>query len=397
MQDQVTVISGFHYKTEEPVTVRIEHGIIQDIRQDHAEEARGSLPWIGPGLVDLQINGYNGWDFNTIPMKERAIENVTRALWKVGVTSYCPTVITNGDDELKQALSSIASACNTDPLSNEGVAGIHLEGPFISPEDGPRGAHSKNYTKAPDWSLFQRWQEAAEGRIRIITLSPEWPGTTRFIEKCVEHGVTVSIGHTAATEEQIADAVNAGARMSTHLGNGAHLSLPRHPNYIWEQLAQDDLSACVIADGFHLPDSVLKVVLRTKGNRAMLVSDAVYLSGMEPGAYTNHIGGNVVLTPEGRLHIAQNPKLLAGSVQMLPSGIHHLVRRGLVPLFEAWEMASIRPSTFMGLPSQDGLTIGAPADLVVFERDEQGISILQSYKNGKKVYGLNVKKGREKS
>jgi N-acetylglucosamine-6-phosphate deacetylase len=385
MQDKVTVISGFHYKTEEPVTIRVEDGIIKDIRRNTAEEAQDFLPWIGPGLVDLQINGYNGWDFNTIPIEEGSIEHATRALWKEGITSYYPTVITNGDDELKQAVHSIASACNMDSISNEGVAGIHLEGPFISAEDGPRGAHGKIYTKAPNWSLFQRWQEAAEGRIRIITLSPEWPGTTRFIEKCVEQGVIVSIGHMAATEEQIVEAVKAGARMSTHLGNGAHLSLPRHPNYIWEQLAQDDLSACVIADGFHLPDSVLKVVLRTKGKRAMLVSDAVYLSGMEPGEYENHIGGKVVLTPEGRLYIAQNPKLLAGSVQMLPWGIDHLVRRGLASLSEAWEMASIRPSTFMGLPSEKGLTVGAPADLVVFERDEQGISILQTYKSGKKV------------
>ncbi|MFC5648206.1 N-acetylglucosamine-6-phosphate deacetylase [Paenibacillus solisilvae] len=388
MQENVTVISGVHYKTGEPVTISVEDGIIKGIRQQSPEDADHSLPLIGPGLVDLQINGYSGTDFNTVPLQDRTVEKVTRALWKEGVTSYYPTVITNGDDEICQALQTIAHACKSDSVSDAGVAGIHLEGPFISKEDGPRGAHGASYVKAPNWSLFQRWQEAAEGRIKIITLSPEWPEAARFIERCVEQGVTVSIGHTAATEEQIAEAVRAGARMSTHLGNGAHLTLPRHPNYLWEQLSQDGLAACVIADGFHLPDSVLKVVLRTKGERALLVSDAVYLSGMEPGAYKSHIGGSIVLTPEGRLHIADNPKLLAGSVQLLPHAIYHLVRRGLAGLGEAWDMASVRPAAFMDLPSQQGLAVGAPADLVVFVQAENRIFIQQTYKAGKQVFSV---------
>ncbi|MCZ8512730.1 amidohydrolase family protein [Paenibacillus filicis] len=386
MQEKVTVITGIHYRTEQSVSLYLEDGRIKEIVPLPAERSGSALPWIGPGLVDLQINGYGGADFNTIPLPEGTVERATRALWQEGVTSYYPTVITNGDEEIEQALRTIARACASDRVSAAAVAGIHLEGPFISCEDGPRGAHSASYVKAPDWELFERWQEAAEGRIRIVTLSPEWPDAVRFIERCAAQGVTVSIGHTSATEEQIAEAVQAGARMSTHLGNGAHLALPRHPNYIWSQLAQDGLSACVIADGFHLPDPVLKVVFRTKGERAMIVSDAVYLSGMAPGAYESHIGGKVVLTPEGRLHLAENPSLLAGSVQLLPSGIHHLASRGLASFAEAWEMASVRPSAFMGLTAQRGLEVGAAADLVLFDRDDQGISIRHTYKAGQKVF-----------
>ena len=144
---------------------------------------------------------------------------------------------------------------------------------------------------------------------------------TGFIEKCAGAGVTVSIGHTGASPEQIREAVKAGATMSTHLGNGAHVQLRRHPNYLWEQLAHDELSACIIADGFHLPDAVMKVFLRVKGPRAMLVSDAVYLSGLAPGTYETHIGGKVVLTPEGRLHLAGNPDLLAGATETLAGGV----------------------------------------------------------------------------
>jgi N-acetylglucosamine-6-phosphate deacetylase len=190
-----------------------------DIERDRMESKDESLPWIAPGLVDLQINGYHGVDFNTIPIEMGSVEKVTRALWQEGVTSYYPTVITNGDESIEKALLSITEACSHDPVSNHGVAGIHLEGPFISPEDGPRGAHNRIYTKAPDWSLFQKWQEAAQGKIKIINLSPEWPESFVFIEKCVKQGVVVSIGHTAASAEQISKAVKAGAILSTHLGN----------------------------------------------------------------------------------------------------------------------------------------------------------------------------------
>jgi len=162
--------------------------------------------------------------------------------------------------------------------------------------------------------------------------------------------------------------------------------LPRHPNYIWEQLAQDSLSSCVIADGFHLPDQVLKVVLKVKGKQALLVSDAVSLSGLEAGTYTTHIGGQVVLTPQGRLHLADNEKILAGSAQMLLAGIEHLTERGLTEFAEAWDMASVRPASAMKLPAAGGLQAGAPADLVLFRREGSRIEVEQTIKNGEPVY-----------
>lgn len=391
MNTKQTNIKGIHFQTGESIELSIDNGIITDI-QASPNLSNQALPFIGPGLVDLQINGYNGFDFNTLPLKNGLVQNVTQALWREGVTTYFPTVITNSDTLIEAAMLSIAQACSENDFVEKGIAGIHLEGPFISAEDGPRGAHDKAFVKAPDWELFNRWQTASGGRIKILTLSPEWPDAVNFIAKCVESGVTVSIGHTAATPEQIREAVAAGARMSTHLGNGAHLILPRHPNYIWEQLAEDSLWSCVIADGFHLPDSVLKVVFRTKGHQAMLVSDAVFLSGMEPGEYEIYIGGKVVLTPEGKLHLADNPKLLAGSVQMLPWGIDHAVQFGLANLSEAWEMASIRPSLFMDLPTKRGIAVGAPADVVVFERSKGKIKISQTYKSGELVYQMDLER-----
>lgn len=383
-------LKALHYETEQPVMIEFEQGRIARISGAEADQQeRESLPYAAPGLVDLQINGYAGDDFNQFPLSGTAIEGAVRKLWREGVTAFYPTIVTNSPESILDAMKAIRLACESDQAVSSGIAGIHLEGPFISPEDGARGAHHKAYVRKPDWELFSRWQEASGGRISIVTLSPEWEGSGAFIRRCTDSGVTVSIGHTSATSEQIREAVACGARMSTHFGNGAHLMQPRHPNYLWEQLAQDDLWCCVIADGFHLPDQVLKVVMKVKGARTLLVSDAVYLSGLPAGEYTTHIGGRVVLSPEGRLYLAEQEQLLAGSAQMLAWGIEKLTSSGLADLGTAWNMASIGPAGFMGLPVAEGLSEGSPADLVLFKRESGKLSVERTYKSGHLVYSSN--------
>jgi len=349
---------------------------------------------VAPGFVDLQINGYGGFDVNEQPLGEETLSQMIRAIWREGVTTCFPTVITNSPEAILATMKAIARSCERDQVVAEGMGGIHLEGPFISPEDGPRGAHSREFVRAPDWGMFCDWQEASGGRIRLITLSPEWPGSVEFISRCVESGVKVSIGHTAATPGQIAGAARAGARLSTHLGNAAHLVLPRHPNYIWEQLAQDELWATMIADGFHLPDQVLKVVMKVKRDRAMLVSDAVALCGMPAGEYTTPVGGKVVLTAEGRLHLKENEKLLAGSARMLLHGVDYLSNHELANHEDAWHMASELPAKFMGLEVAAGVVLGAPADLVLFDRIDERTVIEATYKSGRLVYERDRSSGR---
>lgn len=346
----------------------------------------GGRRYVGPGLVDLQINGFRGLDFNTLPLAAELPGKATRELWSEGVTSYLATLITNSPEAIEEACRGIARGREEDEAAREGIVGLHLEGPFISPDDGPRGAHAKSFVRAPDWDLFRRWQDASGGIVRMITLSPEWPGSTAFIEKAAASDVLVSIGHTGATPEQVRDAVAAGARVSTHLGNGAHLVLPRHPNYLWEQLADDRLSACFIADGFHLPDAVMKVITRVKGRKALLVSDAVYLAGLPPGTYDTHIGGKVVLTDEGKLHLASNRDLLAGSASMLLRGVERLVASGIADLEEAWSMASARPAALLGLSAAKGLKSGAPGDLALVEERDGRLELVETYKNGVRVY-----------
>ncbi|WES70054.1 amidohydrolase family protein [Superficieibacter sp. HKU1] len=379
------VLHARDYRTLQPVAVKIAQGRICAIEGLDTDE---TLPIIAPGLVDLQVNGFQGIDFNHYPFSGEQVEEAVRLLWREGVTSWLPTVITTDAQTIGNAMCVLAQACEQRSVVEEAIAGIHLEGPFLSPQDGPRGAHPSGAICAPECSLFDEWQRRANGRIRLLTLSPEWPQAAAFIRNYQHSGVRFSIGHTAASPAQIDEAVEAGARLSTHLGNGAHLQLPRHPNYIWQQLADDRLACTVIADGEHLPVSVLKVFMRAKGEHIMLVSDVTHFAGLAPGEYQANIGGHVILHPHGRLAMRDNPQLLAGSARSLLEGVNFLLTSALTDLPTAIEMASVRPARQLGLPQQAGLSVGAPADLItLFRRSDGGVTLAGCWKKGQKVWG----------
>jgi len=325
------------------------------------------LPVIAPGLTDLQINGYKGVDFNNPELNPAQIESVSQELLQTGVSSYYPTLITASKERTSFLLSTFAEAIEEEGLASQMIGGIHVEGPFISKEDGPRGAHARPYCLDPDLSLLESWQEMARGMIRIITLAPELPGSVSFIKSCISMGIVVGIGHTAATTDQIRRAVDAGATLSTHLGNGCHATLPRHPNYIWDQLSHEELYASMIADGFHLPDSVLRVFISTKRNKAILVSDGMPYTGLEPGLYDSPATGRVRLTPEGKLHQEGKPETMAGSASTLWEGVKEA--SSLVGFIQAWEMGSLHPNRLINPDAPDGLAVGAPANLVLLNPD----------------------------
>src|SRR5699024_223314 len=196
---------------------------------------------IAPGFVDIQINGYKGYDFNEKSLEKEEWNAVTQHLLDVGVTTFYPTIITNSFDTLSNILKENMKILSEKGMYNGIIGGFHLEGPYLSPFDGPRGAHEKRFIKEPNWEEFCKLQEIAQNQIKIVTISPEWDQAPFFIEKAAKSGVKVAIGHTSANSQQIKNAVEAGAVLSTHLGNGAHITLPRHPNYIWDQLAEENL------------------------------------------------------------------------------------------------------------------------------------------------------------
>ena len=345
--------------------------------------------WIAPGWVDIQVNGFAGVDYNSPNTSHEEIARSVEVLYSAGVTRFYPTVITGGPDDMVGALRNLARAKDSLP---EGAAmdGFHVEGPHISPDDGPRGAHPKRRVRPPDIDEFCRWQDATGGRVRLVTLAPEWPGAPRYIEAVTARNVVVSIGHTNAEARHIADAVSAGATMSTHLGNGAHAVMRRHPNYIWEQLAEDRLRASFIVDGIHLPVSFLKVALRAKGlERAVLVTDASSPAGSKPGRY--RLGEqDVDLTADNRVVLAGQDRL-AGSALRMDRGVENLMRLGELSLADAVRMATVNAARAGRVPGRErGLVAGDRADFVLFDLDEQrkAIQVKATYVGGHKVWSV---------
>jgi N-acetylglucosamine-6-phosphate deacetylase len=281
------------------------------------------------------------------------------------------------------ALRNLARAKDELP-EGEAIDGFHVEGPHICPEDGPRGAHPRQWVRPPDLDEFHRWQEAANGRIRIVTLSPEWPEAPRYIEKIVAAGVVAAIGHMQADRGQLAAAVSAGATLSTHLGNGAHGVLRRHPNYIWDQLAEDCLMADFIVDGIHLDASFLKVALRAKTlDRAVLVTDATTPAGAAPGRY--RLGEqDVELTTDGRVVLAGTDRL-AGSALRMDRGIDNLMRLAGLSLRDAVRLATTNAAKAGAVPGRaQGLVAGERADLIEF-RLTPGVEIVRTHVSGRVV------------
>jgi N-acetylglucosamine-6-phosphate deacetylase len=376
--------TGLNVFTAQPVEVRF-NGNITSV--DVSGHAPASGRWLSPGWIDIQVNGFDGVDYNSPAVSQEDIARSLDVQFSAGMTRCYPTVITGGPDDMAHCLRNLSRA--KDALkTGAAMAGFHVEGPHISPDDGPRGAHPRRWVRPPDLDEYRRWQDLTDGRVRLITLAPEWPGAAHYIEGIVADGVVASIGHTNADAQQIADAVSAGATLSTHLGNGAHQILQRHPNYIWDQLADDRLMADFIVDGIHLSASFLKVALRAKGlERSVLVTDAAGPAGAKPGRY--RLGEqDVDLTADGRVVLAGQEKL-AGSALRMDRGVENLMKLAGISLREAVQMASTNAARAGRIEGrQKGLAEGELSDFVIFRFDEasQRIAVEETWLAGQRVW-----------
>jgi N-acetylglucosamine-6-phosphate deacetylase len=302
-----------------------------------------------PGLFDLQVNGFAGVDFNAPDLTTDRVAEALDRMRATGVTRCLPTLITSPFEQFAASARLIAG------MSHPSIAGIHMEGPYISPEDGARGAHPRAHVTPASLDDFSRRQDAAGGRIVLVTLAPEAPGAIALIEHLVASGVRVAIGHTSATPRQLAGAIAAGATLATHLGNGCAQMLPRHPNVIWELLAADAVFASFIVDGHHLPPATAKAMVRAKGAaKTILVTDAIAAAGCIPGRYT--IGGvDCDLGADGRVSLPGTP-YLAGSSLTLDRAIANTVRFTGLPLDAVIPMASTIPASYVGAATAGAIT-----------------------------------------
>lgn len=322
--------------------------------------------WIGPTLFDIQVNGLKGIDLQGIAITPEGVRRISAHLAANGVSAWIPTLITGPLDAMEHGCRVLAEALR-DPMVKRAVPGIHLEGPVISPVDGPRGAHPKQYVRLPSLKDFDRLSRAAEGTVLYTTVAPELPGAIPYIRALVKRGVLVSLGHHAASREIIGKAVDAGAKLCTHLGNGSASMMHRHHNPLWPQLAEDRLMASLIADLHHLTVPMMQAFVRAKGvDRIILTSDCVDLTGMKPGAYAL-FGAKVELKRNGKICLL-GTDLLAGSGLMLLEGVTNTWKNTDLSLEEAFRCASTNPARLFGLRRRFSLPkVGARADFVAFD------------------------------
>ncbi|MFM8271840.1 MAG: N-acetylglucosamine-6-phosphate deacetylase [Gemmata sp.] len=360
------ILHARHYATGAPLAVTAEAGRITHVGPSDQNPEQ----WVAPALFDPQINGCLGISFNSPALTPEGVRTVTDECKKHGIGAFAPTLVTNSFEALHHGFATLARALEADAELGRRMPVFHLEGPYLSGEDGPRGAHPREHARDPNWDEFRRWQDAAGGRIRMVTVAPERVGALAFIERLTKSGVVVAIGHTAATGAQVRDAVRAGAKTSTHLGNGCHAVLPRHDNYVWEQLSCDDLCASIITDGHHLPATLVKCIARVKGlSRLLITCDAGSLAGMPAGTYREW-GTELEVLASGKIVVAGTP-FLAGSGHFTDLCVSNVIRMAGLSPGDGIALASSRPRELLGLPVTT-IEAGRPADLMLFDWTEAG-------------------------
>jgi N-acetylglucosamine-6-phosphate deacetylase len=238
-------------------------------------------------FFDHQVNGFAGVDFQREGVSLHQMQTVVKALQQHLTTGIYITLITDSIERLEHKLRAFELLCQQDDEITQVVRGYHLEGPYLSPQPGFCGAHPPQHMKAPDLWEFDRLQQAANGRIRLVTLAPEWPGSADFIRELSSRGVINSIGHSNASHAEIDASIEAGLRLCTHLGNGVPAVLHRHDNIIQRLLARDELTAAFIPDGIHLPPHVLRNYVRAKpADKVLFTTDCMAAAAAAPGRYT---------------------------------------------------------------------------------------------------------------
>jgi N-acetylglucosamine-6-phosphate deacetylase len=306
-----------------------------------------------PGFVDLQVNGFAGVDFGSADAG--AYAHAGEALLATGVTAYLPTLVTASEEDLAAALREVPARA-----PGPRILGVHLEGPFISPEHP--GVHPVEHIRLPDLALADRLLDA--GPVRSMTLAPELPGAVELTRHLLARRVVVSAGHSAATAQEAARAFDAGIRTVTHLFNAMAPFAHRAPGLAGAALARDDVVVQLIVDGSHLAPETVRLAWSAAAGRVALVTDAIAAAGHGDGSYT--LGGSAIAVREGVARRADGT--LAGTTLTMLDAVRNAVALG-VRLADALAAASSVPSRVLGDPDLGVLRPGARADLVVLDDD----------------------------
>ncbi len=380
-------ITGILYSDNKPVSITIKDGIITGIKRIKKLPAGNEGLIIAPGLIDNQVNGFAGvsFTFGGGTLSGDDVKKATEELWKAGVTTYLPTLTTNSHELLLKNFS-VLGKLKDDPALLGSIPGFHLEGPFISPVDGYRGAHPLMHVRKPDWKEFLTLNKAAGNGIIHVTIAPEVEGAMDFIDKCKAAGIVVALGHHNGNAQQVTEAIDRGARIATHLGNGCANMINRHINPLWPQLSDDRLMISIIGDGFHLNPEEIRVFYKVKGpEKTIITSDVTSFASLNPGKYITEEGETIELTPEGMLRYpAQN--VLYGSASPVKKGVVNVMKVTGCSLAEAIRMTSFNPAKLYGLDDRGEIAKGKRADIILFKLINDEMVIKKTYVRGNLVY-----------
>lgn len=329
--------------------------------------------WLSPGLFDIQVNGMLGYNLSDEDLTVERVAEINQALEDRGITRWCPTIITQDPPVVERNLGILREVIEKNIAPN--IHCVHMEGHYISSEEGYRGVHMERFIRDPDPEEFNRWQEKSGGHIGLFSLAPERKGGLEFIRKLRKEGVRVGLVHHHADHNTVLEAYAAGASLSSHLVNGCAKMIHRQHNILWSQLSIDDMWASFIADGYHIPHYTLRAVIKARGiDRSILTSDLAHLSGMPEGEYLKY-DRTVVLKDGGLWVKGEGTDLLSGAVKTLERDCEYLAANSGFSIEEALLMASLNPARYFGIEEQMEVFPGRNPPLVVFSWKNNRLSV----------------------
>jgi N-acetylglucosamine-6-phosphate deacetylase len=359
-------ITGRHYRTGDPVRVRWAAGAITEVNSVPASQAAGVESWIAPGLVDVQINGYAGVDYQRDEVTGEDLLRATRALQTDGCTRQLVTLITDEFPRLVARLKRLRQLRSESPELSRGIAGWHIEGPFLSPLPGFHGAHNPAVMCDPSPEKIHELREAAGDDPLLLTMAPERERAIDSIHLATSLGIKVSLGHTDASARMMHVAVAVGATGFTHLGNALPQQIDRHDNVLWRVFDTRGLMSSLIPDTIHVSPALFRLAHRALDPGSICyTTDAMSAAGAPPGRYSIgklelEVGADQIVRHPGRPNFA-------GSALRPIDGMLRAAQMLSRPWQEIWDHFSINPATLMGLPS--GLEAGSPAELCVISKN----------------------------
>lgn len=378
-------VSGYNYFDSKPVGITIKNEKIEKIVEEELQSIDGNDKlYVAPGFIDNQVNGYNGINFMGDDLTVEKIHEATKEFWKQGVTTFFPTLITASHEQIIENLKTFVEAQKDSKIAAT-ISGFHLEGPYISPVDGYRGAHPLKHVRLPNWDEFKQYIDAANNKILQVTLAPEVEGAIPFIEKCVSNGILVALGHHNGSAKDIKRATDAGATLCTHLGNGCARNIDRAFNPLWAQLAEGRLNVQLICDGFHLEPEQVETFYKVKGkDSVILTSDIVHIAGQPAGIY-DFFGEEIEMTSDGMV-VNPKTKTFAGAGLPLLVGIGNVMEFTNCSLAEAVNMVTLNYTKIFPLSDRGELLKGKRADLVMFKLNNNKVEVIKTIVGGDLVY-----------